>query len=313
MDPQPPPEGAAPRARPDVSTDDLRILLALARTGKLVSAAALVGVDHTTIRRRLRRLESALGNTLVERGPDGWSLTESGRTVAERAAPLEEIVQGVRDAVAGDEGGVRGNVRISAPDGFGIRFATEAIAAVVAEHPGITIELVTSTRPLGSRLSDFDVAISIGEPRPGWLRSELLTRYALGLYASHAYLARTGPIAAVEDLADHRLIFYVDSDLSVAELDLARGFQGTRVGVGCTSVIAQAEVTARGAGIGLLPGFLAESRDDLVRVLPDRVRFELAYSLGVRKESPAPQAVDVVCRALRQVVAERRDSLILAP
>lgn len=302
-----------PRARPEVSTDDLRILLALARTGKLVSAAALVGVDHTTIRRRLRRLESALGLTLIERGADGWSLTESGRAVAERAAPLEEIVQGVRDAIDGDDGGgVRGNVRISAPDGFGTRFTTEAIAAVVVDHPGITVELVTSTRPLGSRLAAFDIAISIGEPRQGWLRSELLTRYTLGLYASHAYLARSGPIEAVEDLADHRLIFYVDSDLSVAELDLARGFQGTRVGVGCTSVFAQLEVTARDAGIGLLPGFLAEGRDDLVRVLPEQVRFELAYSLGVRKESPAPQAVEVVCAGIRRVVAEQRDLLILA-
>jgi DNA-binding transcriptional LysR family regulator len=262
------------------------------------------------VRRRLRRLETAVGNTLIERGPDGWSLTESGRTVAERAAPLEEIVQGVRDAVAGGDGGVRGNVRISAPDGFGIRFTTEAIAAVVSRHPGIAIELVTSTRPLGARRSAFDIAVSIGEPRQGWLRSELLTRYTLGLYASHAYLARGGPIEAVEDLADHRLIFYVDSDLTVAELDLARGFQGTRVGVGCTSVMAQVEVTRRGAGIGLLPAFLAETRDDLVRVLPDRVRFELAYSLGVRKESPASQAVKIVLAELRRVVAERRDLLV---
>jgi DNA-binding transcriptional LysR family regulator len=300
------------RARPDVSTDDLRILLALERTGKLVSAAALVGVDHTTIRRRLRRLETALGNTLVERGADGWTLTESGRLVAERAAPLEEIVEDVRDAIVGD-GGVRGNVRISAPDGFGIRFATEAIAAVVERHPGITVELVTSTRPIGSRRSAFDIAIGVGEPRQGWLRSELLTRYTLGLYASPSYLARNGPIDSVEDLADHRLIFYVDSDLTVAELDLARGFQGTRVGVGCTSVMAQLEVTTRGAGIGLLSSFLAVGRDDLVHVLADQVRFELAYSLGVRKESPAPQAVEIVCAALRQVVAERQDSLIFAP
>jgi DNA-binding transcriptional LysR family regulator len=313
MNAQPPSEGAAPRSRPDLSTDDLRILLALARTGKLISAAALVGLDHTTVRRRLRRLESALGNTLVERGPDGWSLTESGRMVADRAAPLEEIVQGVRAAISGDDDSVRGNVRISAPDGFGIRFTTEAIAAVVARHPGIAIELVTSTRPVGARRSAFDIAVSIGEPRQGWLRSELLTRYTLGLYASRAYLTGVGPIQAVEDLADHRLIFYVDSDLSVAELDLARGFQGTRVGVGCTSVVAQVEATRHGAGVGLLPSFLADAHDDLVRVLPDEVRFTLAYSLGVRKESPASRAVGIVCEELRRVVAERRDLLLATP
>lgn len=233
--------------------------------------------------------------------------------MAERAAPLEEIVQGVRAAVEGGDDGIRGNVRVSAPDGFGIRFATEAIAAAVVEHPGITVELVTSTRPLGSRPAAFDLAISIGEPRQGWLRSELLTRYTLGLYASPAYLARVAPVTTVDDLAEHRLIFYVDSDLSVAELDLARGFQGTRVGLGCTSVMAQVEATVQGAGIGLLPAFLAAGREGLARVLPDEVRFELSYSLGVRKESPAPQAVAVVREAIRRVVAERRDALLLAP
>ena len=294
----------------EISTDDLRMLLALARTGKLVTAATLLGIDHTTVRRRLNRLQTALGATVVEHGADGWTLTDLGRVVVERSAPLDQIVQSVRDAVAGESGTIRGSVRISAPDGFGVRFATEAIAEVVTAHPGISIELITSTRPLTSRASGYDLAISIGEPRQGWLTSEFLTHYALGLYASRSYLERCAPIADVDDLADHRLVFYVDSHLNIAELDLAREFAGMRVGFGCTNISAQIEATRLGAGIGLLPAFLAGQVPDLVQVLPQRVRFLLAYSMSARRETPAPEAVGLIRTALRRVVVAHQHLLV---
>jgi len=300
-----------PAARaPDLSTDDLRMLLALARTGRLVTAATLLGIDHTTVRRRLNRLESSLGATLVEHGADGWSLTEIGRVVVERASPLEQIVQGVRDAVAGEEGAIRGTVRMSTPDGFGAKLASEAIAQVLSRHPGISVELISSTRPLTSRASGYDLAVSIGEPRQGWLSSEFLTDYVLGLYASRRYLAERGPIESVEDLAEHRLVFYVDSHLNVAELDLARGFSGMHVGLGCTSVSAQVEATRFGAGIGLLPCFMGEDEPELVRVLPGQVRFVVSYALSIRRDSPSPEAVGLLRSALRSVIVARQDQLV---
>ncbi|MBO9577453.1 MAG: LysR family transcriptional regulator [Microbacteriaceae bacterium] len=286
------------------------MLLALARTGRLVTAATLLGIDHTTVRRRLTRLETSLGATLVEHGADGWSLTEIGRVVVERASPLEQIVQSVRDAVQGEEGAVRGTVRMSTPDGFGAKLASEAIAQVIARHPGISVELISSTRPLTSRASGYDLAVSIGEPRQGWLASEFLTNYVLGLYASRRYLAERGAIDSVEDLTRHRLVFYVDSHLNVAELDLARGFSGMHVGLGCTSVSAQVEATLFGAGIGLLPCFMAEDEPELVRVLPREVRFVVSYSLSIRRDSPSPEAVGLIRSALRGVVVARQDQLV---
>lgn len=294
----------------DLSTDDLRMLLALARTGKLVTAATLLGIDHTTVRRRLNRLETSLGAALIKHGADGWALTEIGAIVVERAAPLEQIVESVRGAVLGEDGMIRGTVRMSTPDGFGTKFATEAIAEVVAGHPGISVELVTSTRPLSSRASGYDLAVSIGEPRQGWLSSEFLTHYSLGLYASRDYLGARPAITSRDDLAHHRLVFYVDSHLTVAELDLARGFAGMRVGLGCTNISAQVEATLHGAGIGLLPCFMAGIEPTLVRVLPRDVLFTLAYSLSVRRDSPAPEAIGLLRSALRRVVAARRDLLV---
>jgi len=294
----------------DVSTDDLRYLIAVARAGRMVSAATLLGVDHTTVRRRIDRLEAALGVRLLDRGADGWELTAIGREVATRAAGLENIVENVVGATSGGADKVRGTVRIVAPDGFGATFVTAALAAVQAEHPAITVELVTSTRPLSLRGAGFDLAITIGSAATSRLASEPLAAYALRLYASPDYVATHPAIHSVADLDSHPLVFYVDALLTVRELDLAPVLGGMRVGFGSTSVFAQLEATRRGAGIGLLHAFMAEPEPGLVAVLPDEVSFRLEFALSIRKEAADIEAVQLVRAALHREVVRRGSELL---
>ena len=291
----------------DVSADDVRTLLAVARAGRLVTAAALLGVDHTTVKRRIDRLEGSLGAKLVAKGSDGWVLTALGRDVVAHAAGLEELMERVVGA-AGEAAGVHGTVRVSAPEGFGAAFVAPALARVVAQHPGVSTELVTSTRPLAVRGSGQDLSVSIGSPtqaRPG---VELLAPYVLRLYASPEYLASHPPVTAADDLAAHRLVFYVDGLLTVHELDLAPVLGGMRVGFGSTSVFAQVEATRRGAGIGLLHAFMAGADRGLVRVLPD-VEFPLQFVLATRRDAPSLEAVALVRDALIGEVRERAAEL----
>lgn len=294
----------------EVSTDDLRYLLAVARAGRLVSAAALLGVDHTTVRRRLDRLEAALGVRLLDRGADGWELTAIGRDVAARSAPLEHVVEEVLGAASGGSDSVRGTVRLVAPEAFGTLFAVPALARVQAEHPGITVELVTSTRPLSLRGSGYDLAVTVGAAASSRLASELLAPYAVRLYASPEYLARHEPITSLADLERHPLVFYVDALLTVRELDLAPVLGGMHVRFGSTNAFAQLEATKHGAGLGLLHAFMAERDAGLVPVLPDLVDFRVQFSLAVRRDSLAVDAVRVVRDALRHEVAVRSADLI---
>ena len=299
----------APRSL-DVSTDDLRYLVAVARVGRMVSAAALLGVDHTTVRRRLDRLEAALGVRLLDRGADGWQLTAIGRDVVERASGLEGLVEQVVAAASGSDV-VRGTVRVATPDGFGAVFAAAALARVRTEHPGIAVELVTSTKPLSLRGSGFDLVVSIGSTAGSRVQSELLTEYSLRLYASPEYLAARPPIRALADLAGHDLVFYVDALLTVQELDVATLALGDmRLGFGSTSVFAQLEAARAGAGIGLLHAFMAEGVEGLVPVLPDAVDVRLPFTLSTRPDSPAVDAVAIVREALRDEVAQRRAELL---
>lgn len=300
---------SSPR-EPELSVDDLRFLLAVARTGKLVSAGELLGVDHTTVRRRLDRLEGALGVRLLDRGADGWELTEIGREVAARASGLEHIVEQVVGAASGATDLLRGTVRVAAPDGFGAMFVAPALARVHREHPGITAELVTSTRPLSLRGAGYDLAVTIGPGTGSRLTAEPLAHYALRLYASPEYLSRHPPITSLADLESHTLVFYVDALLSVRELDLAPVLGDMRVGFGSTSVFAQLEATRHGAGIGLLHAFMGEPDPHLVPVLPEQVDFRLQFSLSARRDSLALESVSAVREAIHREVRERSRELI---
>lgn len=290
-----------PDPRPlDVSTDDLRYLLAVARAGRMVSAAALLGVDHTTVKRRIDRLEAALGARLLDRGADGWELTAIGRDVAERAGSLEQVVEQVVAAASGGDDAVRGTVRVVAPDGFGSLFVAPALARVQGEHPGIVVELVTSTRPLSLRGSGYDIAVTIGSSAASRLPSHVLAPYSLRLYASPGYLESHPPITSIADLQQHSLVFYVDALLTVHELDLAPVLNGMRVGFGSTNVFAQLEATRAGAGVGLLHAFMGERDPGLVRVLPNDIDFRLQFSLAVRRDSATVEAVTIVRDAIRE-------------
>ncbi|MET9403597.1 LysR family transcriptional regulator [Kitasatospora sp. NPDC002965] len=290
--------------------DDLRYLLAVARTGRLVTAAEVLGVDHTTVSRRITALEKSLGVRLMERGAEGWALTDAGKAVSASARTIEDALVRVVDAVSGqDAPSILGTVRVSAPDGFGTVFATPALARVRRRHPRLHVELITATRQLNLRPAGFDLTLTIGRPPRSRLVTEHLTDYALGLYASDEYLARCGPPGEVADLREHPLIFYIESMLQVGDLDIERHLPGMTPAFSSTNVFAQLEATRVGAGVGVLPAFLAD-RAGLRRLLVDEVDIRLPITLAVRREAVTHPAVRAVRDALHHEVADRTAELL---
>ena len=169
------------------------------------TAAAILGVDHTTVSRRISHLESQLGVRLLDRGGDGWQLTELGRQVAQQAVPIEDALDRVLQVSSGEPADtLRGTIRMTTPDGFGTRFAVPALAEVHRRHPHLTVELITATRQLSLHSAGFDLAIALGSPSSSRLYSETLTPYSLALYAHKDYLADRPPIRRSEDLVDQR-------------------------------------------------------------------------------------------------------------
>lgn len=294
-----------------VRADDLRYLAAVARTGRLVAAGRSLGVDHSTVSRRLRALEAALGTRLISRGHDGWALTGQGRIVAEYARRIEEAVERAAQSVAGvAEGAVTGTIRITAADGFGTRFVTPALTKLRARHPGLNVELVTGAQHLNVRQANFDLAVIIGERPKSRLYVETLCAYDSAFYATASYLEEQGDPVSAEELKCHPLIYLVDSLERVRELDLSAYAPGATVGFASTNIFALLEATRQGGGIGLLPMFIANTAPGLRRISAPIAPARVEVSLAIRQDAADRRDVQAVRLALHQEVVSRQDELV---
>ena len=293
-----------------LSADDLLVLLAVGRTGKYTTAAEELGLNHTTISRRIAALEEAMGGRVLARVAGGWELTDLGRGALTAAETVETAVR----SLAADPAGQRaldGVVRISATDGFSAYIAAPAAAAVQRMHPKVAVEIVATTRRATQQRSGLDVEVVVGEPRVRRAKALRLCDYRLGLYASRDYLDEHGAPADVADLQRFPLVYFIDSMLQVDDLDLAASFApAMRESVTSTNVFVHVEATRASAGIGLLPCFMADRHRDLVRILAQQVSARLSYWLVARAEALRRPEVAAVVDAIRERVRDQQDVLL---
>jgi DNA-binding transcriptional LysR family regulator len=178
-------------------------------------------------------------------------------------------------------------------------------------HPNLSFELITATRQLNLHQAGFDLAIAVGDPTSSRLFTERLTHYTLAPYASEDYLARRGAPADLEELKAHTLVFYIDSLVQVGDLDLNQYAPGVTARFTSTNILAQLEATRLGAGVGLLPRFLASGVPELVALSISGLKtIRLSFTLAARRDSVTRPAVQAVRAALHQEVKLRQNELL---
>lgn len=247
--------------------NDFQAFLAVARTGQMARAAAAMGVDATTIGRRVRRLEGRVRATLFEQTREGQVLTEAGEAMLAEVEAMEQAAS--RIAEHASSGGPSGQLRISASEGFGTWFLARHLKDFAEAYPAVTIDLAASSGFLNLTKREADIAIMLSRPRAGPLIARKLSDYALGLYASEAYLAGAGVPHRPDQLSGHRLVGYIPDLLYAPELRYLDEVHPDLVPtIRSSSINAQHQLLAAGAGIGVLPCFIGDVGGDLVRVLP---------------------------------------------
>ncbi|WP_109746562.1 LysR family transcriptional regulator [Mycolicibacterium fortuitum] len=299
-------DGAQRSGRP--SADDLLVLLAVGRSGRYTTAADELGLNHTTISRRIAALEQAIGGRVLTRAGGGWELTDLGREALTAAEAVESAVAGLGTTGTRQLAGV---VRISATDGFSAYIAAPAAAQVQRHHPRLTVEIVTATRRASQQRSSLDIEIVVGAPQVRRAEAIRLGDYCLGLYGARDYLAEHGTPESVADLARFPLVYFIDSMLQVDDLDMAASFApAMRESVTSTNVFVHVEATRAAAGLGLLPCFMADRHEDLMRVLPAELTVRLSYWLVARAETLRRPVVAAVVEAIRDRMADQHDVLL---
>lgn len=261
--------------------DDLRIFLAVARGGTLHAAARQLGIDATTVARRVARLEAATELTLFEHTPAGHVLTPRGQELMAHAQAMEAAAQAANEGAAAGAGHGGGTVRISVSEGFGGWIIAPHLADFAQAHPDIAVELAASTGFLNPSRREADIAIMLARPSSGPLVVRKLTDYHLGLYGMAGTPEPAGPSA----LKTARLVGYVPDLIYSPALRYIDDIDGgLTAGLTSTSVNAQAMMVRHGAGLGILPCFIGDADPGLVRLLEAEVDIRRAFWLVVHRD-----------------------------
>ncbi|RKJ97019.1 LysR family transcriptional regulator [Alicycliphilus denitrificans] len=284
--------------------DNLRYFLELARTGTLAAAARRAGVEHTTVARRIQALEKQMGAPLFAREAAGHRLTEAGRHLLPAVEAMEAAVLGVERASPANASaaGPSGLVRVGATEGFGTLILAPHLARLTQRHPHLSIDLLALPRMLHLSRREADIVISLERPKRGSVIVTRLADYTLRLYGQREYLARRPLVATREDLRHHAFISYVDDLLFTKELQfLDQLYPPERFALRSTSITAQYEAVRAGAGLAVLPAFLADRDPILARVLPHEAAFTRTFWMSMPAEAKHLARMQAVWAFLKEV------------
>ncbi len=186
------------------------IFAAVVEQRSFSGAAAELGVSKATVSKAVSRLESRLGTSLFHRTSRKLTLTESGKTLAERAQRIVAEGIGAEEAARDAAEAPVGRVRVAAPLTFGIHHVAPAIAEFLLQHPGIEIDLRLSDARIDIVAEGIDIALRIADLPDSSLRARRLSAVPGHLVAAPSYFARAGTPRHPSELAEHACLIYTN-------------------------------------------------------------------------------------------------------
>ncbi|WP_341889565.1 LysR family transcriptional regulator [Variovorax sp. YR752] len=252
----------------DTDWDDFRVFLAVGQAGSLSGAARQLGVNHSTVLRRLGALEARMAVRLFDRLPAGYAMTLAGEALRERLQGVGEQIDAAQRHLMGLDLRLTGVIRITSTDTFMAGLLGPILADFRALHPGIELQVVMNNLFLSLTKREADVAIRPTNAPPDHLVGRRAGHLQTAVYASKAYLAKH---PAKTPLAAHD---WVAPDEGLSHLMQAKWLRAqvppARIAARVDSLVGMTQLVKRGLGLGMLLCMLADAEDELVQVEPPR-------------------------------------------
>jgi len=255
---------------------DLNLVLAICRTGTLSGAARSLGINYTTVFRRINAIEKTLEVRLFDRQPTGYAMTEAGELIKRSAERIDEEVMSLSRELLGKDLRLQGSIRITAPEGVALRLLAPHLASFCQLHPDITMDLIATSSPLRLSQREADLAVRVTNKPPDTYIGREVCKCRFGIYASADYLEKNPGLS----LDEHLWVMSEDSfEFSPFPTWRQKFHPKSRVVFSSNNTIAVIDAAKRGLGMTPLPCFLGDSEPELVRTTdtPD----ELTLSLWV--------------------------------
>ena len=247
-----------------IAWTDLQHVLAVASAGSLAGAARSLGVNHTTVLRRVLAFERQLGVKLFARLPTGYVLTAAGEEIAAAARAVADTVHDVERRVAGRDLRLTGSVRVTSTDTLAATVLPSVLASFQREHPAIRLELTTATAIANLSKRDADVAVRPTGSPPAHLIGRRVASLGFAIYAAPGYLEQTPARRAL----DRHTWVAPDDTLATTTIRtwMDRELAGVHVALRADTLTAMAHAASAGIGVAALPCYLGDHVPGLVRV-----------------------------------------------
>jgi DNA-binding transcriptional LysR family regulator len=254
----------------DFNWDDLKHLLAVAEHGSTLAAGRALGLDQSTVQRRLAELERRFGQPLVRRQPTGYRLTEFGQALLPHARRVEDAVAHFKQQLAAAADDVAGVIRVTCPEPIVARITqSHLLQRFQQRYPALQVHFVTSDKALDLAKGEADVALRSGDTDDGELVGRKIGDSIWAVYASRRYIERHGRPETLEDLPRHALLGLDDTMARHRIAAWLRQVAPDAVLVGrSNSVLGLVNSAKAGLGVAPLPIALGDDEPDLVQVIP---------------------------------------------
>lgn len=279
-----------------IQWDDLQHFLALAHHGSTLAAGRALGVDQSTVQRRLSELERRIGQSLVQRQATGYRLTEFGYQMLPFAEAVEDAVCAFERQVETWAGETTGVVRMTCPEPIVNRITqTGMIERLHARHPALKLQFLMSDHYMDLHQGDADVALRSGDTDDGQLVGRKIGDSVWAVYASKAYIAQRGQPERIQDLSKHALVG-LDDTMAKHRLSLwlREVAPHAELVSRSSSVLGLVYSVKAGLGVGALPLPLGDAEPDLVRVLgpvPELIRIWRVLTTPELRRTPRVSAL----------------------
>jgi len=291
---------------PTYDWNDLKYFLACAREGSLARAGRALGVDQTTVSRRLTALETAVDARLFDRAAPRTVLTPTGEALLETAQRIEQGALEFDRIASGADERLEGVVRVATSETLSVAFLTRRLARLHEAHPGIEVELITGAVSRNLLKREADLALRTGaRPTQRSLIVRKIARSSFHLFASKRYRKDHPEAGRAGPLDGHDLIGFCDEMAQIpAAKWLERFGAGARLTMRVNSLLSALEAARGGWGVAAIPTFLGAMYPELV-VVHDEPIAHSDHWIIVHPELQHVSRVRVVIEHLAAVLHEQ--------
>ena len=245
--------------------NDLRYVIAVAKEGSAAAAARAIGVNHSTVVRRIKAFEKSQSIRIFDHLATGYRLTNKGQIFLDAALSIEKTINNLRLKMVGRDDELQGEVRITTTDGL-YPLMVDIIAEFQQLYQGITIELIISNYQLNLKTMDADIAIRPAFEQPVNLVSRYISGLAFAIYGTDK-LKRNDEFIALEKAP--WLGFSEPLTGSAPGKWMSDTIPESQIKMRCNSFLTLQGIAENGAGYAVLPCYLADHSTQLSRVLPN--------------------------------------------